>query len=477
MDRPMLNPELHSEEQDRRPLAELLRLALPTVAQMASYTLMQFLDTWMLSRVGDRIAPPTAAANSGILAFSVISLGMGVMWVVNTLVSQAYGRKDFAACGQFLWQGVWFALVFSLLPLPLLPLAPRAFAFLGHEPRLAQYEAVYLQIVVGLASLKLVGTAFQQFLLAVDRASAVMVATMVGVATNVLAAWVLIFGHMGARPMGVVGAAWAQNIGVGVETLLAVAFALSPAIRRTFNVLDWRLRMTQMRTLLKVGIPSGLQVVADVLAWGAWGNVVMALFGTKAMAGTNFVFRYMSVSFMPAFGISTAVTALVGRYIGRRRPDVAMQRAHLGFKVAAVYMLACATIFILFRRPLMSLFTEDPEVLAIGSMMLVFAGVYQLFDAMYIVYYGGLRGAGDTFVPAVATATLCWSITVLGGYLMARYAPQIGPAGPWYLATAYGAILGFWMYARFARGGWRSINLDRPRESDTVRNLEMAMES
>src|SRR5689334_17622030 len=92
-------------EQHARPLVELLRLAGPTVAQMASYTVMQFLDTWMLAHVGDRVAPPTAAANSGILAFAFISLGMGVLWVVNTLVSQAYGRRDERACGQFLWQG------------------------------------------------------------------------------------------------------------------------------------------------------------------------------------------------------------------------------------------------------------------------------------------------------------------------------------------------------------------------------------
>src|SRR5438046_6200510 len=204
-----------------------------------------------------------------------------------------------------------------------------------------------------------------------------------------------------------------------------------------------------MLTLLRVGIPSGLQVVADVLAWSAWGNIVMALFGTHAMAGTSFVFRYMAVSFMPAFGISTAVTARVGRYIGRRQPDVAVQRDHLGFKVAAVYMLACAAVFIVFRWPLMYLFAGDTEVLAIGSMMLIFAGVYQLFDAMYIVYYGALRGAGDTFVPAVATAALNWSITVAGGYAIAYYAHNLGPAGPWYVATAYGIILGIWMYARF----------------------------
>ena len=47
----------------------------------------------------------------------------------------------------------------------------------------------------------------------------------------------------------------------------------------------------------------------------------MAAFGTKGMAANHFVFRYMSVSFMPAFGISVAVTALVGRYIGRGQPD------------------------------------------------------------------------------------------------------------------------------------------------------------
>jgi MATE family multidrug resistance protein len=455
----------------------LLRLALPTIAQMLSYTTMQFLDTWMLSRVGDHINPPTAAANSGILAFSVISLGMGVLWVVNTLVSQAYGRKDYRACGQFLWQGLWFGIVFSLLPLPFLPLVPKAFAALGHEAELARMEAVYLQIVVSLAILKLVGTAFGQFLLAVDMARAAMLAAMVGVSANFVAAWIMIFGRFGVEPMGIVGAAWAQNIGVGVEMLVAIGFALAPSVRARFNVLDWRLRAEQMRTLMKVGLPSGIQLVVDVLAWSAWGNIVMAHFHTEGMAATNFVFRYMSVSFMPAFGIATAVTALVGRYIGRKRPDIAVARAHLAFKVTVVYMLACAAVFIVFRRPLMRLFVDDPQVLAIGTMMLVFAGVYQMFDAVFIIYHGALRGAGDTFMPAIATGVLCWGITVAGGYAIARYAPSLGPAGPWYVASVYGAILSVWMYRRFVRGKWRSISLDRAGDSDRVRGFEVVMQS
>jgi MATE family multidrug resistance protein len=450
-----------------RPIVELLRLAGPTIAQMASYTVMQFLDTWMLSKVGDRIIAPTAAANSGILAFAVISLGMGVLWVVNTLVSQAYGRGDHRACGQYMWQGVWFSVAFSIAIVPFLPLAHPGFLSLGHERELARQEAIYLQLLCAFAAVKLVGTAVGQFLLAIDRAKYVMIATIIGVAANAVAAWVLIF-HYDA---GIVGAAWGQNIGVAIETLMAIAFAAMPSIRRRFYLADAKLRWEKLRTLLKVGLPSGLQVVAEVVAWGLWGNLVMAFFGTKGMAANNYVFRYMSMSFMPAFGIGTALTALVGRYIGRGRPDIAIRRAHLGFVVTAIYMLCCGVLFFVARKQLIGLFTENPEVLGLGATLLIFAAIYQLFDATYIVYYGALRGAGDTFVPALVTAALCWGITVLGGYLIALYARHLGPAGPWYAATAYGLILSVFMYLRFTRGRWRSINLERQGDADTVPNL------
>src|SRR5258706_12262459 len=86
----------------RSAMRELLVLAAPTVAQMASYTVMQFIDTWLLSHYGSNKLTglePTAASNAGLFAFSLISLGFGAMFVVNTLVSHSYGRggrADFA---------------------------------------------------------------------------------------------------------------------------------------------------------------------------------------------------------------------------------------------------------------------------------------------------------------------------------------------------------------------------------------------
>ena len=83
-------------EPARSPIVELLLLGGPTVAQMASYTLMQFFDTMMLGHVGTGVVEPTAGSNAGMIAFSIISLAMGTLFVVNTLVSQSFGRKDAA---------------------------------------------------------------------------------------------------------------------------------------------------------------------------------------------------------------------------------------------------------------------------------------------------------------------------------------------------------------------------------------------
>lgn len=452
-------------ESERSPLAELLSLALPTVAQMASYTAMQFLDVWMLTRPGVAPDSATAAANAGILMFSVVSLGMGTLFIVNTLASQAYGRRDFPACGRYLWQGIWFALLYSLPLLPLVLFTIPAFRFLGHEPHLASMENTFLRITLACVSFKLIGTAANQYLLAINRPMTVFAGTAVGMLANAVAAYVLIFGKLGFPALGVVGSAHAMNIGVVVETLTFLLFAFLSPSRRTYHALDWRPRPAELMTLLRLGIPSGVQILADVLAWFLFSAWVMGQFGNDAMAANVIMFRYLSVSFMPAFGMGTAVTALVGRYIGRQRPDLAEHRARLGFRVTAAYGLCCVALYVLAREPLIRFFHPDDAVLRLGMTLLTVAAVYQFFDILYIIYYGALRGVGDTFVPAVATAGLCWGITVLGGYLTAHYLPHLGPIAPWCVATLYGAILGTFMYARWRRRRWLSIHLDPPANS------------
>ncbi|HSI35913.1 MAG: MATE family efflux transporter [Phycisphaerae bacterium] len=450
-------------------LGELLRLAGPTIVQMASYTVMQFLDTWMLSLLGT--VEPTAAGNASLFSWSFIGFGVGVLFCVNTLVSQSFGQKDYAACGRYMWQGVWFGVMFAAVALPVIPFARPLFQALGHEPRLAGLEAQFFSITVAAAVIKLSAVSFGQFLLAINRPWMVLAAAVCGVSANAIVNCFLVLGWYGAPKLSVAGAAIGTNVGVTVELLVLAAIALRARTRAEFNTLDWRPRRAPLLTLLKIGLPSGGQVVADVLAWTLFTVWVMAPFGTEAMAANNFVFRYLSVSFMPAFGISTAVTALVGRYIGAGDFETARHRAHLGFWVAMVYMVSCGAAYVIWRNELIMLFSREPAVLAVGATLLVFAGLYQLFDALYIIYNGALRGAGDTMVPFLTTAGLCWTITVLGGWAVSRYWPGLGPAGPWWAATLYGAVLGAFMFARFVRGKWATIRLESVGRGDKVRGF------
>jgi MATE family multidrug resistance protein len=107
----------------------------------------------------------------------------------------------------------------------------------------------------------------------------------------------------------------------------------------------------------------------------------------------------------------------------------------------------------------MMLFTSDPDVVRIGELYLIFAAIYEIFDAMYINYVAALRGAGDTLVPAIAMAVLCWTISVLGGWIVAKWMPAWNPGGPWVMGCIYGAVIGIFMIARFQSGRWRRIQL------------------
>ena len=436
----------YSPDQTVPPLRELMKLAGPTIAQMASYTVMHFIDTLMLSRVGDDAAAAQGAA--GMFAFCFISFGFGVLMLVNALVSQNFGRKDYAECGRFLWQGIWWAVTFAIVILPLIPLMPRVFVLLGHESHLAQLEGTYFRIVMAACITKLLSTAVGDFLLAINRPNSVLIAAVTGVICNSTAGYYLMLAPFGPH-LGVAGAAWAQNVGLAVELSVLLAIVLQPGIRNTFNVLDYKFRWPQMKLFLKLGTASGLQMVTDVLAWSLFLSFVIVRFGTGALAANNYMFRFLMVSFMPCFGLSAAVTALVGRYVGAGRNDIAAQRAHLGFKVATTYMLTCGLVYFFARQPLMHLFTHDPDVLRIGTTMLIFAAIYQLFDSMFIIYNGALRGAGDTFVPSWVTGLAVWTIMLGGGYVMARFFPRFGVAGPWTLASIYGAFLGVFMLTRF----------------------------
>lgn len=456
MDSNVINSELSSETNTQRPIVELLALALPTIAQMASYTIMQFADTLQLAMGAGDVAA-TAAGMAGFMVFAVQSWAFGALMCVNTLVSQSVGAGQQRDCGRFMWQGIWFGLFAGLLLIPSKFLVVPTMTALGHSPELVAAGKTYFDIEVMALPIRLAGMAVGQFLLAIGRPGITLMAAVCAVSVDIVANYVLITGRYGFPKMGIAGAAWSTNAAVCLEALIVSCFAGSIAIRKLYHTAEWRIHWSSLVQLVRIGVPAGLQVVSEVVAWLLFCVWIMNGFGQSTVTANNYMMQYMKVSFMPAFGLSAAVTALVGRYIGMGRLDLARKRAHLGFAIATSYMIVCGIVFVLGRHDLIRLFSDDADVIRVGALLLLFAGVYQLFDAMYIIYIGALRGAGDTSVPAWVTASLCWVIVVGGGAGLTFYAPQFGPTGPWLAACAYGVTLGTFLVVRFTRGEWKSI--------------------
>jgi MATE family multidrug resistance protein len=473
---PATTPPVESE----RPLRELMKIAAPSIATMTSYTLMQFVDTLMVSR----IEPPdpvyvAAAGNGGVWVWTPMAICVGVTGMVNTFVSQHLGAGRPRETPAYAWNALWFSALFALLLLPYAVYFPQfltwqatLFARPGApapDPRMIELASVYGRVLIAGAFITLANKVFSQYFYGLHRPRVVFLAALAGNVTNLGLNYLFIYGRpeIGIPAMGVQGAAIATVIGTGVELLIPLALFLSPRLHAELGTRTaWRLDLRKIKDLLRTGWAPALMHGNEMVCWAIFMSALVGSFGTLHNSASWIVLRYMHTSFMPAVGISFAITAVVGKAIGAGRHDIAQQRAWLGVKVAMIYMTACALAMAIFREPLVGLFlpkgtspADAAEIVRIGSGIMIVAACFQLFDAMGISLIGALRGAGDTVVPGVVTMVLAWTLIIGLGMLIVHVAPGLGAVGPWIAAAVYISVFGLWAAHRWWRGRWKSIKL------------------
>ncbi|MEL7473450.1 MAG: MATE family efflux transporter [Planctomycetota bacterium] len=488
----MPSSQATSQTKARGPLWELLVVAAPVVMTMASYTIMQFVDALMVTRIGPDEVYLAAQSNGGITMWLTIAAVLGGATVINTFVSQHLGAGRPERGASYAWAGVYLAAVWALVMAPAIPFLGSVFELAGHEGRLLEIETEYAQILFGGAFFVLASRNLAHYFYGLHRPMVVMIAAFSGNLVNMVANAVLIFGidgapqgfplrelwmsiaeGLGIEAMGVAGAAWGTVIGSAVELAIPVALFISPGMERRYKTRSsWRISMRPVKDIVRVGWPGGLMLVSELTCWSYLMVVLLPLAGKAAgedpvihNAAGWAALRYMHLSFMPVIGLQTAVTAVVGRYLGARDKDTASARAWLGLKIGMVYMGVCAVAFVLLRYPMIALFAgertpeEASEMIRIGASVMIAAAVFQVFDAMAIVMQGALRGAGDTVYPGVVTVITSWVFIVAGGHLLIEFAPGLGSVGPWIGGAAYIISLGMLMTLRWMGGKWREIEL------------------
>jgi MATE family multidrug resistance protein len=221
----------------------------------------------------------------------------------------------------------------------------------------------------------------------------------------------------------------------------------------------WRWDSDKVRRFMRVGWPAGMWLILEIGAWATFQVAIIGMFGRDAMAATATVWRYTELSFMPAVGIGIAISTMVGRSIGENRKDLAYQRARMGAVLNTAYMGMLGACFVLFGRRLVEVFSHEPAVIVLGARMMIYAAIFQVFDAFTISYQNALRGAGDTRWPAIVGALQAWGIMIGGGWLVGWLRPDWGSYGPWTCATLYVVVVGTTLWLRWRAGEWEQFDV------------------
>jgi MATE family multidrug resistance protein len=269
---------------------------------------------------------------------------------------------------------------------------------------------------------------------------------------------------LGIPRLGLAGAAWGTVIATFIESAIPAILFLSPKFNARYHTRRaWRWSTAHVKDLARLGWPGGVMFGNEMVCWGYFMVYLVSSFGKEHATAGWIAHQYMQLSFMPAVGIHVACTAIVGKYMGMGRPDLAARRAWLGLKLSVVYMVTCGVLMVVYREPMVRFFIDSgttpdatARIIALGSMFLIATATFQAFDAVAMTLSGSLRGAGDTVVPGIVTVVLSWVVIVGAGTAFIHILPErFQPVGGWIGAALYIFLLAVFLTIRFVGGKWK----------------------
>jgi len=445
---------------------ELLRLALPLIITNSFWTLQITIDRVLLGHYSsDAVGAAVAAV---MLFWTPFALLQFTTAYAGTFVAQYLGAGRPRRVGTVVWQALHFSLLGGLGFLLLVPLARPLAALAGHPPTVETLEATYFACLCFAALPMLVSAATCSFFIGRGDTWTVLVINTTGLGVNAVLAYAWIFGAWGFPAGGIAGAGWATVAGSSASAILGLILFLRPRFRAEFHVPSgWRLDPALFRRLLSFGLPSGVQVALDVLAFALF-TVFVGQMGKAELTASGVAFTLNVIAVLPVLGIGQAVTVLVGRRLGEDRPDLAERCTWTGFKVTWLYMAAMALLYVGLPDLLASFFRPgDPSasddwrhVADLVPILLRFVAVYSLFDGMNLVFSFALKGAGDTRFVTAVMLLLSWPMMVLPTWLAQRY--SWGVLWAWAFASAYIIAVALIFLARFRGGRWKTMRVIEP---------------
>ncbi|PTL78140.1 MATE family efflux transporter [Vitiosangium sp. GDMCC 1.1324] len=451
-----LKEALRGSEQDftEAPVGRaILLLAVPMVLEMVMESIFAVVDVFFVSRLGAE-AIATVGLTESLLSL-LYALAMGLSIGAMALIARRTGEKAPDAAARVAVQALGLGVLVSL-PIAVggVLLARPLLSLLGGSSWVVEHGYRYTQILLGGNVIILLLFLINAIFRGAGDAAVAMRVLWIANSLNILLCPCLVLGLGPFPELGVVGAAVATTIGRGV----GVGYQLFRLFRGTSRVTvrreHLRFEPATMLVMLRLSGSAIFQTLIGTASWTVLVRIVAAA-GSAAVAGYTIGMRIILFALLPSWGMSNAAATLVGQNLGARKPERAEQAVWRAGFYNMVFLGAVGLVFILFAQPLITTFTQEPDVVsnAVRCLRIVSAGF--IFYAYGMVLTQALNGAGDTYTPTLLNLACFWGLELPLAWLLTGPL-GLGPGGAFTaIAIAFSvlAVMGAWV---FRRGRWKA---------------------
>ncbi|MFJ3055885.1 MATE family efflux transporter [Herbaspirillum sp. NPDC087042] len=437
----------------RHHVGRIARLAWPLLVGQLALIANGVIDTVMVSRFS---ALDLAALALGVSIYVSVFVGLsGVLQALQPTIGQLFGAGRLGEIGREVKQGLWLALLLSIVGGLVLLFSPLFLSFAKAPPELVEKATLYLRI----EALALPATLFFRVYSALNTAMArpkmVMAIQVSGLLLKLPLNALLIFGGLGLPAFGGPGCAIATTVIAWLMMMVAwLLVARLPAYRPLklfgsgFVAPSWKI----LRTLLWLGIPIGLSYFIEVTAFTLMAVFISRL-GAVPVAGHQITANVGTVLYMLPLSIASATSTLVAQAIGGGNMQVARKIGNAGIRLSMSLSVLIGIIVWFTRDHIIRAYTPDPLIVGAALPLFLYIAFYQLFDSLQVTTAFVLRAYKVAVVPTVIYAVTLWGVGLGGGYLLGLdplgWTPAAlrGPSGFWLANSASLGLVGMGLLA------------------------------
>ncbi|MDP9112509.1 MAG: MATE family efflux transporter [Acidobacteriota bacterium] len=432
----------------------MFSLATPLVLTELGWMAMGIVDTMFVGRVSAEAIGAVSLGTSVYYAIAVFASGL--LYGLDTLVSQSFGAGNRDDCHHSLINGIWLSLFLIPGVMGFVWLMVPVMSRFGINASVLRDTTPYIRALNWSAPPLILFFCLRRYLQSIGVVRPILLVSITANLVNALGNWIFVFGNLGAPRLGAVGAGWSTCVS-RVYMLAAIVLVIWRRDPKAFAG-SWRPDFPRIGRLLKLGLPAAGQIGLETSVF-ATVTILIGKLTADILAGHQIALTVVSTTFMVPLGISSAAAVRVGHAIGRRDPEGASRAGSTALALGAGAMSLGALAMLLAPQSIARLFTPQAAIIAAAAPLLRVAAFFQLFDGLQVTATGALRGAGDTHTPMLCHFVGYWILGLpLGVFLCFR--ESLGAVGLWIGLSMGLIVIGIvllWFWRRTARRLRRTV--------------------